>query len=273
MINKEKIIKKIKSLTIVKELKITDKEIEKLFASFNTYININEICENSNEENCYIHHHTYIRNPKTNNIIEVKCFCDKQKNYNQIEKRILYCSNRKEILELIKKPNSIKDVEYQTKNSQTVNDISTINSKGLYVYGDPYIGKTAFLFSLLQESYTKTNNSISFVNAKDLFEKLSNKQEWQKEINELIRVETLFIDNFGLEKWPKNYFFEEELINFFQERLNCKKSNFISAAMSIDELKYLYKSRKMQQYQIKFLVDTIKKLTNNIEIKLIKICH
>lgn len=274
MDNKEKIIKKIKSLEIVKELNILDKEIERLFPSFNTYINLNEICNNSNEETCNLHHFTYIRNPKTNSILEVKCYCEKQKKENTINKRVLYCTNRQEILNIIKGKSKPIDIQYNVTNySNSSNNLKTptINSKGLYVYGDYSIEKTPFLNTLLKEFFNKNEGSICFINSNDLFEKLQNRQQNENDILELIHSDALFITDFGLEKWPKNYLFEEELISFLQERLSAKKSNFISSIIPINDLISLYKSRKVYPFKAKLIANIIQQLTNSIEIELLRL--
>lgn len=271
MINKRLIINKIKDLKIVKELKVTDNEIERMFASFHAYINLNEECSYSNDEICNIHHYTYIRNPKTNHIIEVKCYCDKQKKLNKINNRVLYSTNRDEVIEVIKQPSINKNIKYQLTSSN-INDSNhpSVYSKGLYMYGEPHIGKTEFLYILLKETFMKSSGTVSFVDAKDLFEMLQSRNENKHNIEQIIKADTLFIDNFGLEKWPRIYLFEEELNNFLQERLSAKKTNFISSAIPINELRTLYKSRKVHIYKINFLIETIKKLTNNVEIKIIQ---
>lgn len=268
--NNSDIFKKIKNLKIINDLNITDNEINKMFSSFNTYINLNELCKNSIDDICSIDHFTYIRNPKTNNLIEVKCYCNKQKKINTLDKRIIFSENKQKLIDYIRQNNIVKTLKYKVISSNGIKLNDNLKFRGFYVYGSAYIGKTRFLYYLAKQLYILRSGTICFIEANELFLKLSNITEFKNEIKNILEVDFLFIDNFGIHKWPKNYFFEEDFIEFLKERIQKKKNTYIAAAMPIKELELTFFKKKIEKYKRNFIIEAIKVLTNNIELELIK---
>ncbi|AVN60576.1 hypothetical protein CG007_03100 [Mesoplasma entomophilum] len=139
------------------------------------------------------------------------------------------------------------------------NNLERKNIKGVYLYGNPGIGKTT-IFKTLANEAAKRDTKVFFCTAPDIIEKC--KEQFSKNsvssipyINQMKKADILFIDDFAGEmvsSWTRDNLWYI-ILNY---RMNRKKLTFISSNFTLYELDKIYNINK-----------------NNKEIELMKVAR
>lgn len=243
------LIEKYKSNSIVKELKMSDKEILDNVSNILMFININDVCKKSNHELCVNPEHLHIdifRNK--NGDIQCNYFqCPKHLKQLEIEKKQDYyginnslesyelCFSSKLIdinIEKTSRTLLIKNLIYQKSHNEY---------KGIYLYGLTGVGKSYIMSAFFNQlasskitvNYIDVNQSMIYIK-NNLFS-----DTLHEYIDMLKYYDFLLIDNLGQEIF-KNFYHIQVLISVLEYRYKNKKPTYFISQYSIDELKNKY---------------------------------
>ena len=156
-------------------------------------------------------------------------------------------------------------------------DKSTINVRGVYVYGNYGVGKTLMLHTFLNV-LQKEGFKCVFAKASTLSKKLKNNFDKNNLVNEEIiqmykDCDILVFDDIGVTD-VSEWFINQVLFDILDTRYNKKKLAYFSSNFSFYELaKKLKTDSKLSSVDIGRFVDRIKALTNDTEIKIVEKNH
>lgn len=142
---------------------------------------------------------------------------------------------------------------------------------GLFLYGDPGIGKT-FIFILIANKLIQMKNTVSFISWPQFISDI--KANFDKSANNVQLIEQvkssdyLFIDDLGGESitaWER----DELLFPILNARSLALKTTFINSSYTLNALAECYRVRQspLDEVKIKRLIDRIKRLTIPINLK------
>ena len=123
------------------------------------------------------------------------------------------------------------------------------NKLGIYIFGEPNIGKTFISILFANNIASKQKKTICFITSIELIsfvkEKvINNKLTTLKSLNFFMNVDVLFLDDIGGEKvtqWSR----DEVLFPFLNFRMNKNKATFFTSNFSIKQLVYIYQNVKI----------------------------
>ena len=156
-------------------------------------------------------------------------------------------------------------------------DKSTINVRGVYVYGNYGIGKTLMIHTFLN-ALQKEGFKCVFAKASTLSKKLKNNFDKNNIVNEEIiqmykDCDILVFDDIGVTD-VSEWFINQVLFDILDTRYNKKKLTYFTSNFSFYELaKKLKTVSKLSSVDIGRFVDRIKALTNDTEIKIVEKNH
>lgn len=156
-------------------------------------------------------------------------------------------------------------------------DKSTINVRGVYVYGNYGVGKTLMLHTFLN-ALQKEGFKCVFAKASTLSKKLKNNFDKNNIVNEEIiqmykDCDILVFDDIGVTD-VSEWFINQVLFDILDTRYNKKKLTYFTSNFSFYELaKKLKTVSKLSSVDIGRFVDRIKALTNDTEIKIVEKNH
>lgn len=149
--------------------------------------------------------------------------------------------------------------------------LKTKNQLGLFLYGEPGIGKT-FIFILIANKLIQKKHTVSFISwpqfisdIKANFDKSANNVQLIEQVKE---SDYLFIDDLGGESitaWER----DELLFPILNARSLNLKTTFINSSYTLNALAECYRVRQspLDEVKIKRLTDRIKRLTIPINLK------
>lgn len=144
------------------------------------------------------------------------------------------------------------------------------NYPGLYLYGDPGVGKT-FIFILLANKLIQKKHTVCFISwpefIMEIKKSFKNENDMNKKIEQIKICDFLFIDDLGSESissWER----DELLFSILNARILPLKTTFINSSYSLNDLAHCYRlqANKIEEIKIKRLIERIKKLTIPINL-------
>lgn len=243
------LIEKYKDNNIVRELKMSDKEIFDNISNILMYININNACEKSNSNECVNQEHLHVEIFRNKNgDIQCNYFqCPKHLKQLEIQKQRDYYGIN-DSLESYELSFSSKLIDINIeKNSRKIlikkliDQIHKDKYNGIYLYGLTGVGKSyimsAFFNQLASKKFTvnyiNVNQSMIYIKNNLLSDSL------QEYIDTLKHYDFLLIDNIGQETF-KNFYHIQVLTLILEYRYKNKKPTYFISQYSIEELKNKY---------------------------------
>lgn len=145
------------------------------------------------------------------------------------------------------------------------------NYRGLYLYGDPGVGKT-FIFILLANKLIQKKHTVCFISWPEFIMEIKKSfkngaNDMDKKIEQIKICDYLFIDDLGAESissWER----DEILFSILNARTLPLKTTFINSSYNLNDLMQCYRLQlnKIEEIKIKRLFERIKKLTNPIKL-------
>lgn len=197
--------------------------------------------------------------------------CNKQEDYMaklEALRLIEPCNMPKSLFDL-----KLEDVDLQGRKDVLLacrKIISSLSSKGLFLYGPMQNGKTTIMASLIYKFASK-GIPCAFINVPTLIVEL--KEQFSQDnksniLNELKSVDILVLDDIGGENvtaWSR----DEVLNSILSERALRKLPTFFTSVYSFDELKqyYVLTKQKGDTIKVERLVEKMKAVSVPIELK------
>lgn len=243
------LIEKYKDNNIVRELKMSDKEILDNISNILMYIDINETCEKSVSNECVNQEHLHVEIFRNKNgDIQCNYFqCPKHLKQLEFEKQQDYygVNDSLESYELHFSSKLIDiNIEKTSRGLLIKNLINQWNSneyKGIYLYGLTGVGKSYIMSAFFNKlasneitvNYIDVNQSMTYIKNNLLSDSL------QEYIDTLKYYDFLLIDNLGQETF-KNFYHIQILTLILEYRYKNKKPTYFISQYSIEELKNKY---------------------------------
>lgn len=147
---------------------------------------------------------------------------------------------------------------------------STMNGRGLFLWGKPGSGKT-YLLRAAANAFCKQGKEVSFVNmpllVQALKENLKDDVFRQARMADLMHSDVLFLDDIGSEsitRWTRN----EILFPVLEYRMNHKLATYFSSNYKADELEkhYVIPSEAMSAVEAKRLLERVLALAAPVKV-------
>lgn len=276
-------LNEIKNHPLFANLNLTNSEISENIIYLKKIIDEKNRCTLSDANVCpYNSVHLYVKRAN-DKISFYNDYCDKMRHEiesNLYKKNILfnYYENSYDANNLINIEFK-KDIEENYKNTGKISAINRFlknmsqnNGKGMYLYGEPGVGKTYLLLSFANSAAKFFNKKVAIVFVPDLVENIKNKFDetyYKKDNDELIdilkNVDVLFLDDIGAE-YGSEWFYANHLLNILNYRYASRKMTFFSSNITIDKymLKIKSKIKSPDAYiNAKRIIQRINELVNN----------
>ena len=156
-------------------------------------------------------------------------------------------------------------------------DKTTINIRGVYIYGSYGVGKTLMLHTFLNVVQQESFKCV-FAKVSTLSKKLKSNFDKNNVVNEEIidmykKCDILVLDDIGVSD-VSEWFINQVLFDILDTRYNKKKLNYFTSNFNFYELSNKLKSvSKLSSVDIGRLIDRIKALTNDTEIQIVEKNH
>ena len=261
-----------KLASLVKRIKLTEKEVKMNLSSLEDTINELNNCQNchglyecKNQMKGYVYYPFKNESKVTFNYVPCKYLKKYEEDIKQKDNDYYLTNARMKDID-IKDKNRVKLIKWLKKFFDDY-DATKIN-KGLYLHGSFGGGKTFLVAALLNELHEKKDAHVEIVYLPELLRTLKDDFNLlDSKVKYFSNVEILLIDDIGAEKvtdWGR----DEILGTILQNRMNNHLTTFFTSNLTIEELEvHLSISKDKQDYvKARRIIERIKQLTEDMEL-------
>lgn len=266
-------------LNFILENNLIDEEVLSAIGKFLKIVNQEKVCVNCvNKKNCLLRSNGSIYSlsiDEDDRIIDLKLdLCSKAKKTDKYTSNYLYRQFDEEYLNYdinqVLSNEDYKDSRKETYVSAASILLSKTN-KGIFLTGSRRCGKS-FILAVFSKKYIDNfKKRVAFIDASATIKELNdlyftNKDEFQKRLDELCEVDLLIIDDFGSEF--KNEYTRDLIIypllnsRFIDNKLTCFTSNY-----SLNEIQQMYELREKNAPKARLLYEVINSLAKQVIIE------